>query len=43
MSLKMINVDGGKWNIFKKWCVANDTTMIAELDKFLDKFKKVEA
>ena len=40
MTLKMMDVDKDKWNAFKKWCANNDTTMKAEIDKFLNKFIK---
>jgi hypothetical protein len=38
MVYKMIDVDGKKWNTFRKWCAANDTTMKAEVDLFLNKY-----
>ena len=33
---KLVYVDGEKWVKFKKWCVNNDTTIKAEIDKFLN-------
>lgn len=35
---KLIDVDPDKWKLFRKYCVNKDTTMKAELDKFLNRF-----
>lgn len=39
MTNKLIDVDNIKWKQFGKWCAVHDTTIKAELDKFLNKFK----
>ncbi len=38
----MVDVDKDKWKVFGKWCVNNDTTIRAEIDKFLNKFSEVK-
>ena len=40
MTYTMIDIDRKKWKEFKIWCANNDTTMKAEIDKFLNKFDK---
>ena len=41
MTLKMIDVDPKKWKSFRKWCGNHETTMKAEVNRFLNKFKEV--
>ena len=40
MAYTMIDIDKKKWRAFKIWCAHNDTTLKAEIDKFLNKFIK---
>ena len=35
-----MDVDPKKWDKFRKWCVANNTTIRKEIDRFLDVFNK---
>ena len=37
---KLIDVEPDKWKEFKKYCAIKETTMKAEIDKFLNKFNK---
>ena len=36
---KLMDVDPEKWKMFKRHCAMKDSTMKAEMDKILDKFK----
>lgn len=38
MKTVIFEVDNKKWRAFKAWCVANDTTMKAQLDKLITEF-----
>lgn len=40
MAYTMIDIDKQKWKVFKLWCINHDTTIKAEIGKFLDKFIK---
>ena len=42
MTVKLIEVNEKKWNAFRKYCVNNDTTMRAEMDRMLNRFVRGE-